>query len=268
MKTEPYEAPMLADPSWSLGAGLEGRGVIVTGAASGIGRATARVMATAGARVAAVDVDRDGLEETMATLEGRNDHLAIPFDLADTASIPDLVSGIVQRFGDLWTLANVAAVLRRRSLDALTEEDWNLQMDVNLKVSFFLNREAGNAMVSGARGGRIINFASMAWLVGPLLGSDAYVISKAGVVSMTRGFARVLGPHGILVNTVSPGQVDTPMQHQENTPEVMEQAMAMCPLGRMGQPEELAAVVIFLASRHAGFVNGTTINVSGGLIMY
>lgn len=259
---------MLTDSSWSLGAGLEGRGVIVTGAASGIGRASARMMASAGARVAAVDIDRAGLGETMETLEGRDDHLAVRFDLAETASIPDLVSGIVDRFGDLWALANVAAVLRRRDLHDVTEEDWDAQMDVNLKASFFLNREAGNAMVAGGGGGRIINFASMAWLVGPLVGSDAYVISKAGIVSMTRGFARAFGPHGILVNTVSPGQVDTPMQHQENTPEVMERAMAMCPLGRMGRPEELAAVVLFLASRHAGFVNGATINVSGGLIMY
>ena len=267
MKPRP-DAPMLSDPSWSLGAGLEGRGVIVTGAASGIGRATARMMAAAGARVAAVDIDRDGLEQTVALFEGRTDHLAVPFDLADTAAIPDLVSRIVEEFGDLWAVANVAAVLRRRSLDDVTEEDWNLQMDVNLKASFFLNREAGNAMMAGGKGGRIINFASMAWLVGPFLGSDAYVISKAGIVSMTRGFARTFGPHGILVNTVAPGQVDTPMQHQENTPEVMERAMAMCPLGRMGRPEELAAVVLFLASRHAGFVNGATINVSGGLIMY
>ena len=267
MKPRP-DAPMLSDPSWSLGAGLEGRGVIVTGAASGIGRATARMMAAAGARVAAVDIERDGLEQTMALLEGRTDHLAVPFDLADTAAIPELVAWAVGRLGDLWAVANVAAVLRRRSLDEVTEEDWNLQMDVNLKASFFLNREAGNAMVAGGGGGRIINFASMAWLVGPFLGSDAYVISKAGIVSMTRGFARTFGPHGILVNTVAPGQVDTPMQHQENTPEVMERAIAMCPLGRMGRPEELASVVLFLASRHAGFVNGATINVSGGLIMY
>ena len=259
---------MLGDPSWSLGAGLQGRGVIVTGAAGGIGREVARMMAAAGARVAAVDLDRAGLDETMSCLTGRDDHLAVEFDLADTASIPALVSGVVERLGDLWALANVAAVLRRRSLDDVTEEDWDLQMDVNLKASFFLNRAAGDAMVAGGGGGRIINFASMAWLVGPLLGSDAYVISKGGIVTMTRGFARSLGPHGILVNTVSPGQINTPMQHQENTPEVLEATMEMCPLGRMGRPEEVAAVVLFLASRHAGFVNGATINVSGGLIMY
>ena len=139
---------------------------------------------------------------------------------------------------------------------------------MNLKASFFLNREAGNAMATAGKVGRIINFASMVWLVGPLLGSDAYVVSKAGVVSMTRGFARTFGPHGILVNTVAPGQIDTPMQHLDNTPDVMERAMAACPLGRMGKPEEVAAVVVFPASRHAGFVNGATINVRGGLIMY
>ena len=261
-------APAAADPSWSLGAGLEDRGVIVTGAASGIGRATARMMAAAGARVAAVDVDEGGLAETMALLGGGDGHLAIPFDLAETAAIPDLVSDAVGLLGDLWALANIAAVLRRRHIDEVTEEDWDLQLDVNLKASFFLNRAAGNAMAAAGRGGRIINFASMAWLVGPLLGSDAYVVSKAGIVSMTRGFARTFGPHGILVNTVAPGQIDTPMQHLDNTPEVMERAMAMCPLGRMGRPEEVAAVVVFLASRHAAFVNGATINVSGGLIMY
>ncbi len=259
---------MLGDPAWSLGAGLEGSGVIVTGAASGIGRATCRMMAAAGARVAAIDIDPDGLQETAATLEGRDDHLAIPFDLADTAAIPDLVADTVERLGDLWAVANVAAVLRRRHIDQVTEDDWNIQLDVNLKASFFLNRAAGNAMVVAGKGGRIINFASMAWLVGPFLGSDAYVISKAGVVSMTRGFARTFGPHGILVNTVSPGQIDTPMQRLDNPPEMMDRTAESCPLGRMGQPEEVASIVVFLASRHASFVNGATINVSGGLIMY
>lgn len=81
-----------------------------------------------------------------------------------------------------------------------------------------LSREAGNAMVAAGGGGRIINFASMAWLTGPFLGSDAYVIGKAGIVTMTRGLARSFGPHGILVNTISPGQIDTPMQHLGNPP--------------------------------------------------
>lgn len=108
----------------------------------------------------------------------------------------------------------------------------------------------------------------MAWLTGPFLGSDAYVIGKAGIVAMTRGLARSFGPHGVLVNTISPGQIDTPMQHLDNPPEMSERTAAQCPLGRMGRPEGVAAVAVFLASRHASFVNGATINVSGGLIMY
>lgn len=182
--------------------------------------------------------------------------------------MPSLVSDISSELGGIWALAHVAAVLRRQPLNDVTETDWDLQLDVNLKASFFLNRAVGNAMIARGEGGRIINFTSGAWLVGPLSGSDAYVASKGGVVSMTRGFARSYGPHGILVNAVSPGQIDTPMQHVDNPPEVVQSAIEACPLRRMGQPEELAAVVVFLASQHASFINGATINVSGGSIMY
>lgn len=255
-------------PDWNLGAGLEGRGVIVTGAARGVGRATTQAMAAAGARVAAVDRDEAGLAETVAGLEDPGRHWAAPFDLADTAALPDLVAEAEARLGGLWALANPAAVLRRRPLDEVTEDDWDHQLDVNLKAGFFLNRAAGKAMIAGGGGGRIINFTSTAWLVGPLLGSDAYVASKAGVVSMTYGFAKAFGPHGVLVNTIAPGQIDTPMQHIDNTPEVVQKGIDMCPLGRMGRPEELAAVTVFLASRHASFINGATINVSGGSITY
>lgn len=257
----------MTSSSWNLGAGLDNRGVIVTGAASGIGRATAQAMAAAGARVAAIDLDEAGVEKTVAGLEGRG-HAAIGFDLGDIEAIPGLVGRVVDELGDLWALAHVAAVLRRQPLDEVTEADWDLQLDVNLKASFFLDRAAGSAMIAAGRGGRIINFTSGAWLVGPMSGSDAYVASKGGVVSMSRGFARAYGPHGILVNVVSPGQIDTPMQHVDNPPEIVAAATAACPLGRMGRPEELAAVVVFLASHHASFINGATINVSGGSIMY
>ena len=261
------DGPDLSGGAWHLGAGLERRGVIVTGAASGIGRAIAISMAAAGARVAAIDRDEPGLRSTLSELPG-DGHLPVVFDLSDSSAIPQLVASLVERLGDLWALANVAAVLRRRSLDEVNEEDWNLQMDVNVKASFLLSREAGNVMVATGGGGRIINFASMAWLTGPFLGSDAYVIGKAGIVAMTRGLARSFGPHGILVNTISPGQIDTPMQHLDNPPELSERTAAQCPLGRMGRPEEVAAVAVFLASRHASFINGATINVSGGLVMY
>lgn len=190
------------------------------------------------------------------------------FDLSDTSAIPQLVASLVERLGDLWALANVAAVLRRRGLDEVDDEAWDLQMDVNVKASFLLSREAANAMVAAGGGGRIRNFASMAWLTGPFLGSDAYVIGKAGIVAMTRWPRPLVRSARDPVNTISPGQIDTPMQHPDNPPELSERTAAQCPLGRMGRQEEVAAVALVLASRHAGFVNGATINVSGGLVMY
>lgn len=252
---------------WSLGAGLRDRAVLVTGAASGIGRATAQVMATLGARVAALDV-QETVREVVAELEDPGRHLPLVFDLADSGSMPTMVAGVEARLGPLWVLAHVAAYLRRKDLGDVTEEDWDAQLDVNLKGSFFLNKAVGEAMIATGRGGRIINFTSGAWLTGPVHGSHIYVASKGGVVSMTRGFARAYGPHDILVNCVAPGQVDTPMQHIDAPPEIVAAGVEQCPLGRMGQPEELARVVAFLASEHASFVSGATINVSGALTMY
>ena len=245
----------------ALGAGLEGRGVLVTGAARGVGAATARAMAAAGARVAALDVNAAGLAEVVAGLAGSG-HRAITFDLRDAGGIDDLVAGIVEDLGDLWALAHVAALLRRQDPDDVTPEDWDAQNDVNMKATFFLNRAAGNALVAAGGGGRIINFSSGGWWNGPVFGSDAYLAGKAGVITLSRGFARRYGPHGILVNAIAPGQVDTPMQHDDLPPEIEEASTKACPLGRIGRPE------VFLASIHAGFVNGATLNVSGGGLIY
>ena len=251
-----------------LGAGLENRGVLVTGGASGIGRATVEAMAAAGARVAVLDRNTEGVDATIASLDQPGRHLAVPYDLSNISGIPAMVEHVRDSLGDLWALAHVASVLRRQTLDSVTEDDWDLQHTVNLKSSFFLNRAFGKALIAAGGGGRIINFTSAAFLTGALSGSDAYVASKGGVVTMSRSFARAYGPHGILVNCVSPGQIDTPMQHVDNPVEVVESAMLSCPLRRMGQPAELAAVVVFLASLNASFVHGATINVSGGASLY
>ena len=104
--------------------------------------------------------------------------------------------------------------------------------------------------------------------MGPLYGSDAYVAAKGGVVSMNRGFARQFGKYGIRINVIAPGQINTPMQHLDNDPAVVAAAAASCPLGRMGEPDELARVAVFIASDQASFVHGATINVSGGILLY
>lgn len=253
--------------TWELGAGLEGRGVIVTGAASGIGRATARSMAAAGARVAAVDVDAAGLETTVADLAGEG-HVAMTFDLADVNAIEPMVRSAAAHLGDLWALAHVAAALRRQRVDDVTEADFDLHTTVNLKATFFLDRAVGQLLVERGGGGRIVNFTSAAFLTGALSGSDAYVATKGGVVTMTRSFAKQYGPHAITVNVISPGQVDTPMQHVDNPKELVEAAIQACPMRRMGRPDEVADAVVFLASRHASFVNGATLTVSGGSVMH
>ncbi|CAN5622899.1 3-oxoacyl-ACP reductase FabG [soil metagenome] len=252
----------------ALGEGLEGRGVIVTGASGGIGREIAQQMAVAGARVCAIDLAGQGVKHVAASLPGRRDHLGVELDLRDTAAIESVVRPAVEELSGLWALVHAAAFLRRQAPSEVTEESWDAQLDVNLKATFWLNRLAGEILIAGGRGGRIVNFTSAAWMAGPMIDSDVYAASKGGVVTMTKGFARRLGPHGITVNAISPGQIATPMQAKENTPEAMATVAANCPLGRMGTAEEVAAVAVFLASTHASFISGATINVSGGLLMY
>ena len=209
-----------------LGWGLEDRVVLVTGAAQGIGQATAQAFAAAGARVYAIDRNGDGVAETVASLGDPSRHHARTFDLADIPGIPALVGDCHARLGPPWALANVAATLVRQPLEDVTEESWDQQIDVNLKSNFFLARAAGQEMVATGVGGRIINFSSAGFLRGPLQGAHTYVASKGGIIGLTRGFARYFGPHGITVNTVMPGQIDTPMQRVDNTPETIAATIA------------------------------------------
>lgn len=254
--------------AWDLGAGLEGKGVIVTGAAGGIGRPVCEAFAAAGARVLAVDLDEDKAGETVAGMEGSG-HVAMGANLADLSTHDVLVAAAVDEFGSLYVLANLAAVLRRRgSVDEVTEDDWDFQLDVNLKAAFFLCRAAANAMVESGQGGKIITFSSQGWWTGGFGGSIVYAASKGGIVSLTRGLARTYGQHGITVNSIAPGQVETPMLLTDLDPAVYEALKEQTPLGYVASPEQIAGTVVFLASRHSSYISGATINVSGGFLMY
>lgn len=254
--------------SWSVGAGLEGRGVIVTGAAGGIGRAITAAFAMTGAKVMAVDVDQAKVDEVVAGLDGSG-HIGVAADLTDLAGHDVLIAKARKELGNLYVLANLAAVLRRKgSLNEVTEEDWDFQHDVNLKAAFFLARAAGTAMIDQGVGGRIILFSSQGWWTGGFGGSVAYAATKGGVTSMCRGLARTYGAHRITVNCVSPGQVNTPMLMTGLAPEVYETMKKQTPLGYVAEPVEMAGPVIFLASDHASYITGSTINASGGFLMY
>jgi NAD(P)-dependent dehydrogenase (short-subunit alcohol dehydrogenase family) len=253
--------------TWDIN--LEGRGVVVTGGAGGIGREVASAFASAGARVAVVDIDQARVDEVVAGLESPERHLGLVADLADLSSHEALLRGVFDKFGRFDALAHLAAVLRRRpTIEDVTEEDWDFQMDLNLKATFFLNRWAARLFREQARGGRIINFTSQGWWTGGFGGSIVYAASKGGIVSMSRGLARTLAGDGITVNTVAPGAADTAMMRDGSSDEDLANFVRMTPLGRMAQPSELSGIVVFLASDHASFITGATINVSGGQLMY
>jgi len=253
---------------WSVATGLEGQGVIVTGAAGGIGRATAEAFATAGARVRAVDLHQAAADEVVGGMDGGG-HIAVGLDLRDLDAHRALIARARDELGSLKALAHLAAVLARQdTVDDVTEADWDLQLDTNLKASFFLARTAADAMIEAGAGGSITLFSSQGWWTGGFGGSVVYCASKGGIVSMTRGLARTYGPHQIRVNAIAPGLVDTPMLMDDLAPEVFESLKAATPLKRVADPSELGGVVVFLASDHASYVSGATLNVSGGFLMY
>ena len=253
---------------FNLASGLEGKGVVVTGAAGGIGREVALAFAEAGAHVCAVDLKQDAVDAVVAVCKG-GPHLAVGFDLRNTNELPALLAKAKTAFGRLDVLACVAGILvRRASVDEVTEADWDLQHDVNLKSTFFLNQAAGKIFKAEGRGGRIINFTSQGWWSGGFGGSVAYAASKGGIVSMTRGLARSYAKDKITVNAVSPGAADTAMLRSGLTEEQLNAQIVQIPMGYMAAPSELAGTVLFLASDHAGYITGATINVSGGWLMY
>jgi NAD(P)-dependent dehydrogenase (short-subunit alcohol dehydrogenase family) len=253
---------------FDLGAGLKGKAVLLTGAAGGIGRETALAFASAGARVAAVDLVQSQTDAVVAEMEG-GPHLAIGYDLRPVAGLATLVDRVAGAFGSLDALVQTAAVLvRRPGVFEVSEADWDIQHEVNLKASFFLAQAAARLMIRQGQGGRIINFTSQGWQSGGFGGSVAYAATKGGIVSMTRGLARSLAKDRITVNAVSPGAADTAMMRSGMDDAALAATVAQIPLGYMAHPSQLAGAVLFLASDHADYITGATINVSGGWLMY
>jgi NAD(P)-dependent dehydrogenase (short-subunit alcohol dehydrogenase family) len=255
--------------SWNVGAGLEDAGVIVTGAGGSIGADIVRAFDACDARVLAVDLRQEQVEAVLDSLPDPSRHAAVGADLRELTGHDALIRTAQERFGRLDALVHAAAVaIRRADITAVSEEDWDLQHDINLKAAFFLCRAAGLAMREQGHGGRIVTFTSQAFWSGGFGGSVAYAASKGGIVSMTRGLARTFGPDGICVNAISPGLVDTPMLMTDLPAEQLRALEQATPLGRIAAPAEMAGTAVFLASQHASFISGATINVSGGFLMY
>jgi NAD(P)-dependent dehydrogenase (short-subunit alcohol dehydrogenase family) len=254
--------------AFNLGSGLEGRKVVVTGGTGGIGREICLAFGAAGSNVAVIDLDQAKADAIVAELEG-GPHIAIGHDLRPVATQHVALDKALAAFGRIDVLVQTAAVLvRRPSVFDVSEADWDFQHDINLKASFFLAQAAAKIMRDQGNGGRIVNFTSQGWMSGGFGGSVAYAATKGGIVSMTRGLARSLAKDRITVNAVSPGAADTAMMRSGMDDAALAATVAQIPLGYMAPPSDLAGSVLFLASDHASYITGATINVSGGWLMY
>ncbi len=250
------------------------RVVLVTGGAAGIGRATARRFAREGARVAVWDVrceDRDALEAELRAAGGEG--IFQPVDVTEAAAVEAAVAAVAERWGRLDVLVNNAGILRDAQLvkwkdgqkiSEMSERDFDAVMSVNLRGVFLCTRAVVPHMIAGG-GGVILNASSVVGLYGNF-GQTNYAAAKAGVISLTKTWARELGRHNIRVNAVAPGFIATEMA--KSIPEkVLESMVARTPLGRMGRPEDIAEAYAWLASDAAAFVHGAVLSVDGGLVV-
>jgi 3-oxoacyl-[acyl-carrier protein] reductase len=246
---------------------LAGRRALVTGGASGIGRAIALAFAAEGARVALADRAPDETIEAVAAEIRAAGAEAVPVraDVAEEAQVLALFEAIAGRLGGLDILVNNAGILIEKPLLETTAAEFDRLIGVNLRGAFLVGREALRIMVAQGAG-RVINIASELAYLGRE-NCSVYCASKGGILSMTRAWAREFAP-GILVNAIAPGPTDTPMLGAEFTsPETLAKETKI-PLGRLGRPEEIAAAAVFLAGPGATFMTGQCLSPNGGAVMF
>jgi len=244
---------------------LGGRVAIVTGAGRGIGAATARLFARAGAHLALLDRDGATVARTAEEIGlAGGEALPCTADVTDAFAIERLFDQIAEEWGRIDILLNNAGIVLDATLEDVTDDEWAQTLDVNLRGAMVCTRAAVPHMLKHGSG-RILSASSLVARNGNY-GQTAYAASKAGLIGMTRTWARELGPKGITANCVAPGFIDTEMVR--SVPDkVMRKMVARTPAGRMGTAEEVANVYLFLASDLSSFINGAVVGVDGGLLL-
>jgi len=249
---------------------LARKSAIITGAGSGIGRATARLFASEGARVALFDRNPESVRAVERDLHGSFGAQAWEVDVADGAKLEGAVAEVAERFGRVDILVSNAATYVVRSFDEMTEDEWRKILDTNL-TAYFVGARAAAREMRKVGGGSVVNTCSVHRLISEP-NSGAYAASKGGVAQLTRNLAIELAPDDIVVNSISPGFIRTPMSIVNGVDETTTERFrnyyvdsGRIPLRRAGLPEEIAAAALFLASRECGYLTGADLVVDGGL---
>ena len=239
-----------------------GRVVLVTGATDGIGKAVALAFAAQGARVVVNGRNKSRAANVVAAVEAMGGEAMVALaDVSDRVQVRRMVSAALRRFKRIGVLVNNAGVFQTIPTLKITEKQWDRVLDINLKGTF-LCCQAVMAHMMKRRSGCIVNVASYAGKTGSSIPAAHYAASKAGVICLTKSLARELAPHGIRVNAVSPGLIQTKMAEV-----VLKTRKVTIPLARLGRPEDVADAVLFLASDKAGYVTGEIVDVNAGLVM-
>ena len=246
---------------------FSGKVAIVTGAGQGMGKAVAQRLAAGGAHLVINDVNSGAAERTASALEeGGAEAVVAAGDVSMAADVRRIVDTTLDRYEGLHILVNNAGILRRTGIMDLEEEEWDLVLNVNLKGTYLCTRAVLPAM-QRAGWGRIVNFSSSAGRSVSTLGGPHYTTAKAAVLGFTRAVAKEMAPHGITVNAVCPGLMDTEMVRSTITDEQARAYAESFPIHRLGEPGEAAELVAFLASDRAAYITGASLDLNGGDLM-
>ncbi|MCK4520662.1 SDR family oxidoreductase [Candidatus Parcubacteria bacterium] len=246
---------------------LKNKVAIITGARRGMGRTHALILAKAGAKVVVSDISQEDCEKVVEEIKkNKGEAMAVKCDVSKKEEVDEMVKKTVEKFGKIDILVNNAGICQFKLFLELTEEDWARTLDINLK-GYFLCAQAAVKEMAKQKFGRIINISSVA------MGQQGigfpnivhYCASKGGIIGMTEALAVELAPYNIRVNAIAPGMIETPMiESVKQDPKTMEGMLARVPMHRVGKPEEVSNLVLFLASDESSYITGSTVVIDGG----